>query len=81
MTIEVWIIANKTVVQKNGVETLHGDRNALLLLLLLLFAIGTHFPRAKKVTQIVKLYLCLGSAKKWADRLPKEWQKQTELKR
>jgi len=25
----VWIIANKTVVQKNGVETLLGNRNAL----------------------------------------------------
>jgi hypothetical protein len=29
MTIEVRTIANKTVVQKNGVETLHGNRNAL----------------------------------------------------
>jgi len=27
--LEVRIIANKTVVQKNGVETLHGNRNAL----------------------------------------------------
>jgi len=31
--------------------------------------------------QIVKLYVCLGWSKNWAGRLPKEWQKQTELKR
>jgi len=29
MTIEVWIIANKTVVKKNGIEPLHSDRDAL----------------------------------------------------
>jgi len=33
--------------------------------------------------QIVKaiVKVCLGWSKNWADRLPKEWQKQIELKR
>jgi len=34
--------------------------------------LGTQFPRAKNLVQIVKLYVCLGWSKNWAGRLLKE---------
>ena len=35
---------------------------------------------AKKLKQIVKLFVCFGWSENWAGRFPKEWQEQTESK-
>jgi len=37
-----------------------------IIIIIIFIALGTQFPRATKLIQIVKLYVCLGWSKNWA---------------